>query len=174
VNKKVLIVGLVLVLPLIVLLAKAFGHDPHEIHSPLIGRQAPPFALQPLGGGDPVTLAAYQGKPTVVNFWATWCEPCKAEHGVLRDAARLMGDRVNFVGVVYEDTPEAIQAFLAAHGSGYTTLVDEAGKTAIAYGVYGVPETFFLDTQGKIVAKYEGPLSPASIASYLQPLMATR
>src|SRR5262249_49409619 len=129
--------------------------------SPLIGREAPPFALRPLDGGSPVTLAPYQGKPTVVNFWATWCEPCKAEHGVLRDASRLMGSRVNFVGIVYEDEPPAIHEFLDRNGSGYPTLVDEAGKTAIAYGVYGVPETFFLDASGKIVAKYEGPLSPA-------------
>jgi cytochrome c biogenesis protein CcmG/thiol:disulfide interchange protein DsbE len=174
VNKKVLFGGLAVVAALVALFAASFGKDPHEIKSPLIGQVAPPFTLKKLDGGQPLGLADLRGKPAVVNFWATWCEPCKAEHGVLRDAAKLFGQNVNFVGIVYEDEPEKIQGFLAEHGSGYPTLVDEAGKTAISYGVYGVPETFFLDPGGKIVAKHAGPLSPGEIAAYLRPLMAAR
>lgn len=173
-NKKVLIGGLAVVGALVALFAASFGKDPHEIDSPLVGREAPPFALRPLDGGAPMGLGDLRGKPAVVNFWATWCQPCQAEHGVLREAARRYGDGVRFVGIVYEDEPERIQDFLARHGSGYPTLVDQAGKTAIAYGVYGVPETFFLDPGGKIVAKHAGPLTPADIAAYLRPLVATR
>ena len=86
-NKKVLIAGLVLVLPLLVLLAASFGRDPHAVRSPLIGKQAPPFALETVGEKQQLSLASLAGKPAVVNFWATWCQPCKMEHGVLTRGA---------------------------------------------------------------------------------------
>lgn len=172
-NRKVLIAGLVITVPLVVLFAASFGNDPHVIRSPLVGREAPPFSLRPLDGTAPMVLGDLRGKPAVVNFWATWCQPCKAEHGVLRDAAARFGDRVQFLGIVYEDEPVKIREFLQLHGSGYPTLVDEAGKTAIAYGVYGVPETFFLDATGKVVDKHAGPLTPGTLVQYLRPLMGT-
>jgi cytochrome c biogenesis protein CcmG/thiol:disulfide interchange protein DsbE len=77
---------------------------------------------------------------------------------------------VRFLGVVYEDTEERIRAFLKRSGAAYPTLIDEAGKTAIAYGVYGVPETFFIDAQGQILFKHAGPLNHQSIESYLRKL----
>jgi cytochrome c biogenesis protein CcmG/thiol:disulfide interchange protein DsbE len=173
VNKKVLIAGLVLVVPLIVLFAMSFGNDPHAVRSPLLGKQAPPFALVTVGDKATVSLDSLKGKPTVVNFWATWCEPCKMEHGVLTRGARLFADQVQFVGVVYDDKEEAITAFLDRYGSGYPALVDEGGKTAIAYGVTGVPETFFIDANGKVVSKYAGPLSPDLLAQHVRQLLET-
>ncbi len=173
-NKKVLIAGLVLVLPLIALLAVSFGRDPHSVRSPLIGKPAPPFQLTTVRGTGEipaVSLEALKGKPAVVNFWATWCQPCKAEHGVLTRGAKMFGDKVQFVGIVYEDEEPAILDFLGRYGSGYPAVLDNGGKTAIAYGVTGVPETFFIDANGTIVSKYAGPLSPDLLAQHVRGLL---
>ena len=158
-NKGILIGGLVVILPLLFLFATSFGNDPHAVRSPLVGREAPPFALRTYDKGEGISLARLRGKPVVVNFWATWCEPCKVEHGVLTRAAERYRDRVQFLGIVYEDEVPRIDAFLKRYGSGYPALLDVGGKTAIAYGVGGIPETFFIDKDGKVVAKYTGPIS---------------
>lgn len=167
-NRKALIIGLVIVIPFIILLAVSFGRDPHKVKSPLIGREAPSFILPAVGGQAPVSLAALRGKPVVVNFWATWCVPCYAEHEVLRSTAAAMGDNVHFLGIVYDDTEQNIQKFLAQNGAAYPALMDAGGKTAIAYGVYGVPETFFIDANGKIVEKFEGALDYGSIQANIR------
>lgn len=171
VHKGVLIAGLVIVLPLLILFAASFGNDPHAVRSPLVGREAPPFTLSPVDGSAPVSLASLRGKPVVLNFWATWCEPCKREHGVLHQGARAFGDQVQFIGVVYEDEKPKIEAFLERYGSGYPALLDDGGKTAIAYGITGVPETFFIDASGKVVSKYNGPLDPQDLRARVLPLL---
>lgn len=173
-NKGVLAVGAVLVLPLLYVLAKGFEHDPRQIDSPLLDRAAPVFALAPVGGGPVVSLASLRGKPAVVNFWATWCEPCKAEHADLQAAARAWEGRASFVGVVYQDTPEKIDAWLARMGSAYPTLVDTGSAVAMAYGVYGVPETYVIDAQGTIREKITGPIDPAALDARLRALSEGR
>jgi cytochrome c biogenesis protein CcmG/thiol:disulfide interchange protein DsbE len=167
-NRKVLVTGLALALPLIVLLFANIGRDPHSIESPLIGRPAPGFSLRPVGGGDPISLESLRGRPVVVNFWATWCIPCVQEHATLTRAARELGDQAHFLGVVYEDTEGPIAGFLRERGQSYPSLLDPEGKTAIAFGVYGVPETYFIDGQGTIVSKFVGPLDPASLDAELR------
>ncbi len=171
-NWKVLAGGLVVVVPLIVVLAMGFGKDPHAVRSPLVGKTAPTFALKAVDNDQVVDPRLGQGKPLVLNFWATWCQPCKAEHRVLADAAARHRQKVQFLGLVYEDTKVRIQAFLQRYGSGYPTLVDVGGKTAIAYGVGGVPETFFIDGKGVIREKYAGPLSDGMIETRIQRLLA--
>ncbi len=166
-NRTVFVIGLVIASALIGVFFLSLGNDPSHINSPLVGRVAPSFALRSVNNGETVDLDKYRGKPVVINFWATWCGPCYQEHPVLVENARMLGDQVQFVGVVFEDTNEKINAFLADRGSAYPTLVDEKGKTAIAYGVGGVPETFFLDKTGKIVAKYEGPMTTELLQSYV-------
>jgi cytochrome c biogenesis protein CcmG/thiol:disulfide interchange protein DsbE len=168
VNRRVLGVGLLVVVPLLVVLFANLGRDPHTINSPLVGRAAPPFTLLPVGGGAPVSLASLRGRPVVVNFWSTWCVPCFEEHPVLRAAAQSLGPDVRFVGIVYEDEEAAVQAFLRAHGGSYPTLMDADAKTAIAYGVFGVPETYFIDPQGNIAAKFVGPLNRELLGEYLR------
>ena len=170
-NKTVLAAGLGLTLPLLVIFALSFGKDPHKVASPLVGRNAPAFQLQPLGGGTPVSLASLKGTPVVVNFWATWCQPCVQEHHVLQRGFETYGKDVQFLGIVYEDTEDRIRDFLRRSGGAYPTLVDDAGKSAIAYGVYGVPETFFIDADGTIVAKHEGPLDANTLRGYLRKVM---
>jgi len=171
-NRTVLIIGAVLTAALVAVLFMALGHDPQAIDSPLVGRVAPDFALKAVGTGETIDLAKYRGKPVVLNFWATWCHPCWDEHPVLTENAQMLGDRVQFVGVVFQDREDKITDFLRKRGWAYPTLVDQNGKTAIAYGIGGVPETFFLDRNGKIVAKFAGPLSSELLQSYVMKAMA--
>jgi cytochrome c biogenesis protein CcmG, thiol:disulfide interchange protein DsbE len=166
-NRRVLAVGAVLTLPLLGVLVAALGRD-MTVRSPLLGKAAPPFSLRPAGGGDPIGTAELRGQPAVVNFWATWCVPCYQEHGVLTRAAAELTGRVRFVGVVYEDTEENVQRFAREQGQSYPSLLDPEGRTAIAYGIFGVPETYFLDASGTIVSKYVGPLSEARLAFELE------
>ena len=170
-NRTVLIVGLVIAAVVIGILFLGLGNKPGEIESQLIGRVAPSFALRQVGTGTSVSLDQFRGRPVVLNFWATWCGPCWEEHPVLVANAKMLQPQVQFVGVVFQDTEDKIQQFLNNRGTAYPTLIDEAGKTAIAYGVGGVPETFFLDATGKIVAKFSGPLTTEVLQEKLQKAM---
>jgi cytochrome c biogenesis protein CcmG/thiol:disulfide interchange protein DsbE len=167
-NRSVFIIGIVVAAVMIALLVAGLGRNPSEIQSPLIGKAAPTFALRQVGTGQTLDLTQFRGKPVVINFWATWCVPCYEEHPVLVRGAQMLGSDVQFVGVVFDDTEEKIMSFLNERGSSYPTLVDVAGKTAIAYGVGGVPETFFLDATGKVVAKFSGPLTPDQLAVHVR------
>ena len=169
-NRTVLIVGVAITLALVAVLFVGLGKDPAEIKSPLIGRPAPPFALKAVGTGQTIDISELRGKPVVVNFWATWCVPCYQEHPVLVENARLIPN-VQFVGVVFNDTEDKINEYLRERGSSYPTLLDQQGKTAIAYGVGGVPETYFLNRQGVIVAKFTGPMTTEILQSNLAKAM---
>jgi len=156
-NKGVLAVGLAVTVPLIGLLLLNIHRDPTSISSPLIEKPAPDVRLMELSGGAAVQMSSLKGRPAVVNFWATWCIPCIQEHASLTAGARANPD-VAFLGVVYEDTAENARRFLTSRGTAYPSYADDDGKAAIAFGVYGVPETFFIDSRGMIVEKYVGPL----------------
>ncbi len=157
-NRPGLIIGVARPLGRVAVLFVGLGKDPTAINSPLIGKPAPPFVLRAVESGQDVSLAGLRGKPVVVNFWATWCVPCFEEHPVLLENAREIGPRVQFLGVVFNDSESKISSFLLRNGMAYPTLLDDQGKTAIAYGVGGVPETFFINRKGIIVAKYVGPM----------------
>ncbi len=150
------------VFALLALFAAGLGRDPTYIPSPLIEQPAPPFEMARLQGSGVVRLADYRGKALVMNFWASWCVACASEHALLVELGeRLAGDdRVEVLGVDYKDTPEAAQRFLTRYGSfPYPSAIDPQGRTGIDYGVYGMPETFFIDPSGRIVAKHVGPLT---------------
>lgn len=170
-NRTVLLVGVIIAAVLIGVLFMGLGKNPAEIRSPLIGKAAPAFALRQVGTTNTIDISRLRGKPLVVNFWATWCGPCWEEHPVLVANARILQPNVQFLGVVFQDKEEKILGFLEQRGSSYPTVVDEAGKTAIAYGVGGVPETYFIDANGVIVAKYNGPMSADILQENLQKVM---
>lgn len=170
-NRTVLVVGVAIAAVLVGILSLGLGKNPNEIRSPLIGKPAPSFALREVGTGRTVDLSEFRGKPVVLNFWATWCGPCWEEHPILVANARMLQPDVQFLGVVFQDSEEKILNFLQQRGSGYPTVVDDKGKTAIAYGVGGVPETYFLDANGVIVTKYNGPMSADVLQANLQKVM---
>ena len=120
-----------------------------------------------------MTLASLRGRLVVLNFWATWCVPCEQEHHALTRAARALGSEVQFLGAVYDDEDDRVQSFLTRRGQAYPALMDPEGKTAIAYGVYGVPETYFINRDGIIVSKFKGPLSPSSLAEEIKKARAS-
>ena len=149
-NRTVLVVGILIVAPLLIFLALSFGKDPRALDSPLVGKTAPNFALQTLDG-EMVQLEDFRGQPIFLNFWATWCQPCLVEHPILQAGARQFDGRVQFLGVVYHDDTAKIQRFIDAKGEWGPTLLDHDGSVAVSYGVYGAPETFFIDANGIIV-----------------------
>ena len=170
VNLKVLAAGAAIAASLLAVLVLNLGRDPHTVRSPLVGKSAPPFALRPVGGGAPITLDSLKGRPLVLNFWATWCVPCLQEHPALTAGARAFSD-VKFLGVVYEDEEARTGAFLKERGSAYPSLIDPESKVAISYGVFGVPETFFIDRAGRIVDKIAGPLDRETLAALIRKTM---
>lgn len=169
VNWKILLGGLLVIAPLVWILYSGFGKDPHALPSTMEGRPAPAFMLQDLDGA-PVSLESLRGTPVVLNFWATWCLPCAQEHPYLVEGSRAYAGRVAFYGVLYGDKAESAREFLAKKGAAYPTLVDEDQSTAIDYGVAGVPETFFIDSQGVIVRKVSGPVNMAALVEILENL----
>lgn len=169
-NRRVLFVGSACVAAMVALLAAGFGRNPSEVPFVLQDQPATPFRLERLGGGDPISLEALKGRPAVINFWSTWCVPCKVEHPVLQAGANRYRD-VQFVGVLYGDEPEAAQRFLQRTPSVFPTILDPGGRMAVDYGVAGVPETFFLDAEGRIVRKVAGALSAAALVETVEAIL---
>ncbi len=164
--------GLGLLVPLLVVLGWGFLMDPHAMPSPLVEKQAPGFDLPRYDTGDQLSLSDFEGRPLVVNFWATWCLTCRYEHPLLVQAERSYKDRIAFVGIAYQDKSDVIDAWLKRHGgSTYPTLVDIGGKTSIAYGIYAVPETFFISADGVIQHKQTGALDAPTLRRELENLL---
>jgi cytochrome c biogenesis protein CcmG/thiol:disulfide interchange protein DsbE len=172
-NWKRSLVGVGIAVPIVMLLGYGLTRDPRRIDSPLPGRAAPDFALPTLAPGDSIKLSELRGNVVVVNFWASWCIPCRDEHPVLLDASRTYTPRgVKFVGIAYNDKPEDSQRWLNELGSAYPSLVDNGARTAIDYGVSGVPETFIMDKQGVVAFKKFGPITTGEITQKLDSLLA--
>jgi cytochrome c biogenesis protein CcmG/thiol:disulfide interchange protein DsbE len=146
------------------------GRDTATIPSALIGQPAPTAVLAPVEGlGLPgLDPAAFQGKVTLVNVWASWCAPCREEHPVLMRLAE--DDRFVMAGLNYKDKAENAVRFLNGLGNPFSSVgSDPNGRGAIDWGVYGVPESFVIGRDGRIAYKHVGPLSPESASSLLMP-----
>lgn len=148
------------------------GPPPSTLPSPLIGRPAPGIALPPLDaavhGFDRADLAA--GHPTLVNFWASWCAPCREEHPLLMALAAEKG--IALYGVAYKDTPDKARAYLDDLGNPFARVdADMVGRVSIDWGVTGVPETFVVDGAGIVRAHYAGALTQEVLARVILPAL---
>src|SRR6266851_6492193 len=157
----------------VLLFAFAIGlrHDPHLLPSALIDRPAPDFALPGLyETADRLTRKDLGGRVTLVNFFASWCAPCREEHAQLIALARRPG--VTLDGIAYKDKPEDARRFLDGLGNPFRRIgVDGAGAAAIDFGVYGVPETYVVDVSGHIRYRQVGPVTAADIAQKILPVI---
>ncbi|HLC40193.1 MAG TPA: TlpA disulfide reductase family protein [Methylomirabilota bacterium] len=155
------------VVGLLALLGYGMTREPKYIPSPLIARPAPSFTL-PLFDGSVLRLEDLRGKVVFLNFWATWCLPCREEAPILEAAWRQYKDQgVVFVGVNIQDDQSRARAFLEEFHITYPNGVDHGGKIAVDYGVWGLPETFFIDRDGRIMYKHIGAIGPELIARKL-------
>jgi len=169
---------LIFLIPLLVFLALAglflaqlmSGRGISAVPSALIGQPAPQTELAPLEGMDLPGLESkdFIGKVTLLNVFASWCAPCREEHPVLLGLSQ--DNRYRLVALNYKDTAENARRFLGQLGNPYAAIgVDEAGRAAIDWGVYGVPETFLIGKDGRITYKHVGPLSPDAVRTLLLP-----
>lgn len=155
------------VLAVVTLLATGLGRDPLVAPSPLIGRAAPDFTLDQLDG-PPVTLSQLRGQVVVVNFWASWCAECHTEQSTLNETWQQFRDSgVVVVGVNFQDTRTDARNYVRTAGITYPVVEDTDSRTALAYGVRGIPETFIVDRSGRIVDRVIGPVNAAKLASQI-------
>jgi cytochrome c biogenesis protein CcmG, thiol:disulfide interchange protein DsbE len=133
----------------------------HQSKPPKLGGPAPNFTARRMDGGGTFDLASLRGRPVVLNFWASWCEPCKQEAKALEHAWRqYKGQGVVFVGVDYHDVTGDARRFLEHHGVTYLAVLDGSGRIGDRYGLTGVPETFFVDRRGRLVGDHIlGPIT---------------
>lgn len=139
-----------------------------QVGGPLVGKAAPAFALQTLDGGT-ISLASLKGRPVVLNFWASWCIPCRDEAPILRDLSeKQTANGLAVVGVVFSDKNlKAVRAFTQEYALAYPSLLDPNLNTSIAYGVSGVPETFFIDKDGMVRGYDQGGLTQERLTAGL-------
>ncbi len=137
----------------------ALKHDPHVNPAALVGKTAPNLALAPIAGGTAMPIRAVRPGPVIINFFASWCVPCVQEAPALM---ALKAQGVPIVGISYKDAAAKSRRFLDQYGDPFAmVLLDPDGRAGIEYGVSGVPETFLVDADGKVLAKHSGPLTAA-------------
>ncbi len=150
-----------------------FQGPPSELPSPLVGKPAPAFMLPALDNQAQEFSRAElgQGRPVIVNFWASWCAPCRIEHPALQQLAARRG--VTLYGIDYKDKPENARAFLTELGNPFGKIdQDQEGRVSIDWGVTGVPETFVIDAKGIIRVHYAGPLTDEVIDRLILPALS--
>lgn len=153
------------------------GRDPRAIDSPLIGKPVASFTAPALAAGQPgiadsdILSGAYKGQVVAINFFASWCVPCRAEHPLLKQLSAETG--IPVLGLAWKDKKEALQSFLDELGNPYARIgTDDTGRIGIVgFGITGVPETFIIDKQGIIRDRIGGPLSDELIESQVIPLI---
>jgi cytochrome c biogenesis protein CcmG, thiol:disulfide interchange protein DsbE len=170
--RAVFVLPLAIFLLLALALAIGLTRDPRKVPSPLIGKPVPEFTLPPVKGRTlGLSSADLKGEVSMVNVFASWCVACREEHPLLM---RLKQEEfVPIHGLNYKDRPEDAARWLEELGDPYTrTGADLNGRVAIDWGVYGVPETFIVDSQGRIVYKQIGPITPEMLDEILRPFIA--
>ncbi len=147
--------------------------NPDELPTTLAQKPAPELALTPLRGDEPPPTRADLLAPGVkiVNFWASWCAPCRIEHPALMELSKT----VPIIGVNYKDDPANARGFLAELGDPFAKLgADATGRTGINWGLYGVPETFVIDAEGRVLLRHPGPITEGVLRERILPALAPR
>ncbi len=169
--KAKFLIPLLLFVVLVGFLAVGLNRDPHEVPSPLIGKQAPAFELPQLA--DPqktFSPESMRGKVWILNVWASWCVACREEHPVLVELGKLQIAPI--IGLDYKDKRDDAMAMLARQGNPYAlSAFDANGRVGIDYGVYGVPETYVIDQAGVIRFKHIGPITMELLNKKMIPLL---
>ncbi len=182
-----LIITLAIIAPVLWLFAFGFQRDARHINTPLITQQASPFTVtlfdppagsrgivmsersEPKGDGRKLSLSHLRGKAVFLNFWASWCPPCRDEARDLEAAWQKVKDKnLVFLGVALQDTEKDSRAFLEEFKITYPNGRDESGKIGVDYGTWGIPESFFIDPQGHITYKHVGGIRAATVLAKLE------
>ena len=159
------------VVALVLLLTVSIGRPTGPVDTPIVGRPAPAFDLESLDGGR-LSLAELRGSPVVLNFWASWCIPCREEASLLTAGAADYGPQdVRVIGVVYQDSAENARDFMERYGQTYPGVLDPNGRTAIDYGVFGIPETFFIDAAGIVRSRQVGPVTADGLKRQIEAVL---
>ncbi|MFV2008184.1 MAG: TlpA family protein disulfide reductase [Longimicrobiales bacterium] len=156
----------------VVLLAFGLTRRSDFLPSPLVGQASPGFSLPVLDEDRTASMDEFEGRPVVVNFWASWCLACIQEHPVLVRAWQRYAERgVEMVGIVYQDSPANARRYIEKYGGGWLQLLDPNSRAAIDFGVYGVPETFFIQPDGIIAHKHLGPVTDALMTELIEGML---
>lgn len=160
-TRLVLIGSIVLVtIVLTAVFVTRFGTDPRLSPSPLIGQVAPDVAVDLVESADSLAMSDLRGDIVIVNFWAPWCVPCRAEHADLLALVEQYGPfGVTVLGITYQSDEAAVIDYLDELGRGYPVGMDDRSRAAIEFGVRGVPETYFIDREGVVVGKVNGAIT---------------
>jgi cytochrome c biogenesis protein CcmG/thiol:disulfide interchange protein DsbE len=153
---------------MLVSLAWGLSHPAEREPRTLVGRPAPELVVTAFDGSS-VHVSDFRGRPLVLNFWASWCPPCREEDPALKAAALAESGRVQFLGVDIQDAGGAARQYAAEQGQPYP-VGPLSGGSYVEYGVTAPPETFFIDSKGTVVAKFVGPLDELTLRAYLQKL----
>ncbi len=165
---------LVVLVALFALFYQGLWGDPRRIPTVLVGTHAPPFDGPDVETGAQISSQRFAGKVILVNFWASWCRECKLEHENLLKLSDAFGDHPDFamLGINYQDEADDARTYLKERGAGFAHMRDVTGKLAIAFGVYGVPETFVIDRAGVIRHKQIGPVTGDAYANLADNVLA--
>jgi cytochrome c biogenesis protein CcmG/thiol:disulfide interchange protein DsbE len=159
------------VLGVVIVLATGLGRDPSVPASPLVGRAAPDFTLAQLDGPQ-FTLSKLRGQIVIINFWASWCTECHTEQSALNDTWQQFRDSgVVVVGVNFQDTSSDARDYVRTAGVSYPIVEDADSRTALAFGVRGIPETFIIDGSGRTANRVIGPVDAAKLAGQINAML---
>ena len=171
------VVSLVNVGLLVLLLTQLLTPTSNVVTDPLVGHPAPSFTLSvlhPDGSQGTLSLADFKGKPILLNFWATWCAPCKEELPLLEKTwkqEQAQGKDVVFLGLDFQEAGGDAENFIHLYGISYQILLDTDGAATLKYGITGLPQTVFINRQGVVVGKVPGELTSKTLASGLQAIL---
>ncbi len=169
-SRLIVLVPLALFLVLAGYFAVGLSRDPAKLPSMLIGKATPNFDLPELGDSGRFTPAALKGQVTLVNFFASWCLPCRSEHPILMG---LKKSGVRIIGVAYKDKPDNAKRLLDDDGNPFEIVaVDLDGQAGIDWGVYGVPETYVIDRDGVVRYRQVAAITPNDLDTVIKPLLA--